>query len=177
MSFDLSVFQFIHHFAGKLRILDWLGIFLAQYLGYILVLAAVYLILKTRNWQERIYFFSFTALSALLSRGIITEVIRFFYHRPRPFLTLNIEPLIDRSLSGSFPSGHAAAFFALALAIFYLNKKAGYWFLISALAMSVFRIFIGVHWPSDIIVGAVVGLISAVIIKKILPARSSKPQL
>lgn len=165
---DFSLFQFINNLSGKWWLFDWLDIFFASYLGYLLVFVFLVLLLKEKNWRQRIYFFSLASLSVILSRGLITEIVRFFYPRQRPFLTLGIEPLINHVNGNSFPSGHAAAFFALALAVFYLNKKWGWRFLVAVLLMGLARIFVGVHWPSDILAGAVIGLISVIIIKNLL---------
>jgi undecaprenyl-diphosphatase len=166
---DIPLFNLIHGLANKRWLFDWLGIFFAEYLGYFLIFAAALLLLKEKNWKQRIYFFSLAVLPVILSRGIITEVIRFFYERPRPFLFFDIQPLIDHASTGSFPSGHAAAFSALALAIFYLNRQWGRRFLALVLLMGLARIFVGVHWPSDILAGAAIGLLSAFLIKQILP--------
>ncbi len=185
MAFDIFLFKLINGLAGKWWLLNWLGIFFASYLAYLLVIIAIFLLIKEKDWRQRIYFFSLTVLSVILARGIITEIIRFFYYRPRPFLALKIQPLINPDLSGSFPSGHATAFFALALAVFYFlyqtrhepnekNQKLGWWFLGATFLMGLARIFVGVHWPLDIIAGALIGLGSAFLIKKILPIPKSK---
>jgi undecaprenyl-diphosphatase len=166
---DTSLFQFIDSFAGKWWPLDWLGIFSANYLGYFLVLAIIIFLIKIKDRKQRIYFFSLAILSVILARGIITEIIRFFYYQPRPFLVLEIQPLIAQAPTGSFPSGHAAAFFALALAVFYFNRKWGCWIFALSLFMGLARIFTGVHWPSDILAGVLIGLVSAFLVKKLLP--------
>ena len=77
------------------------------------------------------------------------------------------------------PSGHATFFFALAFAIFYFLKydkrnaaakrKWNWLFMGGAVIMGVARVFAGVHWPSDILAGAVIGFLSVFLIKKILP--------
>ncbi len=169
MSADILIFNSIHSLAGKWWVLDWLGIFFADYLGYLLVFVFAFLLIKEDGWRKRIYLFSLGLLSVILARGIITEAIRFFYYRARPFSVLQFTPLIGHDLTGSFPSGHAAAYFALALAVFYLNPKLGKWFLSAALLMGLSRIFTGVHWPSDIVLGALIGLASALLIRRILP--------
>ena len=169
MTIDQIIFQVINGLAHKWWLLDWLGIFLASYLNYFLILIAIFLLIKERNWRWRIYFFCLASLSVILARGVITEIIRFFYYRPRPFLVLQIQPLVNHDITASFPSGHATAYFALALAIFYINRKWGWWFLGAALLMGLARIFVGVHWPLDILAGALIGLGSAFLIKKLLP--------
>lgn len=172
---DILIFQFINKFAAKWWPLDWLGIFLADYAPYFLVLLTIYFLLKEKSRVKRIYLFSLAALSVILSRGIITELIRFFYNRQRPFELLPVQILISQDPGGSFPSGHATAFFALFLALYYFAKKNNWglkpvwWSLGIVLAMGIARIFTGVHWPSDILAGAAIGLLSTFIVKKILP--------
>ena len=173
INFDIFIFQLISGFSHRWWLFDWLGIFLASYLAYLLVIGIILFGLKRENWRDKIYFFSWAILAAILSRGILTEIIRFFFPRSRPFVSLNIESLINYGTTPSFPSGHAAAFFALALVIFYFSKKWGWRFFIAAALMGLARIFIGVHWPTDILLGAVVGLLSAFLIKKLLPKINS----
>ncbi len=191
LGMDVLIFQFINKFAARWWPLDWLGIFLADYAPYFLVLLAFYFLFKEKSRVRRIYFFSLASLSIILSRGIITELIRFFYNRQRPFEIFPIQTLISQESGGSLPSGHATAFFALFLALYYFAKqndlpradsqvKAGWnlkpvwWSLGIISAMGIARIFVGVHWISDILAGAAIGLLSAFIIKKILPKPKSE---
>ncbi len=177
MGIDKIIFEAIHSLVHKWWLLDWLGILIAEYLPYLLVLTAIFILIIERNWRGRVYLFALSGLSVILARGIITETIRFFYYRPRPFLALNFQSLIGNTdVAGSFPSGHATAYFALALAVFYINKKWGWRFLIAAILMGLARVFVGVHWPSDILVGAIIGLGSAFLIEKILPKAKSETQ-
>lgn len=168
---DRYLFTLINNSAGKWWPIDWLGIFLAEYLAYLLILTAIFLFLKEKNRLRRIYFFALAALSMILARGIVAESIRFFYKKSRPFSALKFEPLINHSTNGSFPSGHAAAFFALALAVYFFDKKWGWWFLTAALLMGIARVFVGVHWPLDILAGALIGLGSGFLVKKIVPEK------
>ncbi|MBI3638263.1 phosphatase PAP2 family protein [Candidatus Wolfebacteria bacterium] len=177
MGFDLIFFRLINNLSGKIEILDWLGIFIADYLGYFLIFVLIIFLIREKNFKKKIYFFSLAALSAIVSRGIITEAIKVFYPKIRPFAALGIKSLVSESANTSFPSGHAAFYFALALSFFYLfeelegkiSKKWMLFFFVSAALISVARVFVGIHWPSDILVGAVVGLLSAFLVKKILP--------
>ena len=169
MTIDQIIFQAINDLVHKHWLLDWLGIFLASYLNYFLILIAIFLLIKEKNRRQRIYFFCLAALSVILARGIITEIIRLFYYRPRPFLVLQIQPLVNHDITASFPSGHATAYFALALAIFYFNRKWGWRCLILALLIGLARIFVGFHWPLDILTGALIGLGSAFLIRKLIP--------
>jgi undecaprenyl-diphosphatase len=101
---------------------------------------------------------------------------------PRPFIASPfVNPLFYHGANDSFPSGHASAFFSLATAMFYylpqINLPAGkagfrpIWvslFFIGAILIGLARIVAAVHWPVDILAGAVLGIITAFIIVKIL---------
>lgn len=182
---DIYLFKLINNFSHKFWLLDYAAIFTAEYLGYFLILAAIFLIFKEKKWRDKIYFFSFFALSLILSRGIVAEIIKFFIARPRPFLILEIQPLVKYDaydVNMSFPSGHAAFYFALAFAVllFYFKKekspksKMGNWFLGGAVLISVARVFAGIHWPSDILIGAAIGIVSAYIVKRVLDIEYKK---
>ncbi len=173
---DLMIFNFIHQFSGKFGIFDVIGIFFAQYVAYLLVLFVIILFFKEKGWKNRFYFFTFVVLSVILSRGIITEVIRFFYHHSRPFVLLGFEPLISGEISYSFPSGHMTFYSALFMVVFYIvkrnkdkvSKNWTWMFLGTVVLMGLARIYAGVHWPSDILGGMAIGVISALFVKDIL---------
>src|SRR5258708_24900384 len=94
----------------------------------------------------------------MVSRGIVTELIRYFYHHERPFSFYNFTPLIPE-VGWSFPSGHAAWFFALATVIWYVNRKWGVWYFVLSVVMGIARIYVGVHWPLDVLGGIVAGVV------------------
>ncbi len=106
------------------------------------------------------------AVSAgLVARFVIKELIVLVYHRPRPYMVLpHLHTLISSTVTDnfqSFPSGHAVFFFALAVVLYFFHKKIGAWYFIAAILMGVARIFVGVHWPTDIIAGAAIGILVA----------------
>jgi undecaprenyl-diphosphatase len=170
------LFQLIYQFSRRNSLLDYLGVFLSQYLAYILVLGFLIFIFYKRDWRLRFFIFADGAIAVILARGIITELIRFFYHSPRPFDVLNFAPLIGES-GYSFPSGHAAWFFALAMIVYYFNRRLGIWYFVFAAIMGIARIFVGVHWPLDILGGAAVGLLSAFLVHKLLKPSLDKISL
>ncbi len=132
-----------------------LTIFFADYLGYFLIgfLAILFL------FRFKKYFFVALqgAVAVVLSRGIITEIIRFFWHRSRPLL----------EGTGSFPSGHATFYFALAAVLYFYNRKLGILAFVITSVMGIARVFAGYHWPSDILGGAVIGIASGVVVVKL----------
>lgn len=158
-----SVFFFFNQWAGQSPFTDALIVFCADYLAYILVavfLAA--LLFRNISRVEKITLFASAALAAIVSRGIIVETIRFFYQYPRPFVTLSdVHQLLPES-GYSFPSGHAAFFFALSAVVYRHDKKLGATFFILSLIMGIARVMAGVHYPLDIVGGLVVGILAGV---------------
>ena len=117
------------------------------------------------------------AVSVFISRFIITEIIRYFYFVPRPFVNNPIvHQLIFHETSGSFPSGHAAIFFVLATVIFFFHKKWSILFFVGAILMGIARVMAGIHWPIDILGGAIIGILSAWLICKISQKIYNKTQ-
>jgi len=139
-------------------------VFLGEYLGYILVAGALAFWWENRKKYPRLLWQAL--LAAILSRGIITEAIRFLWHRSRPFVEQNFIPLIPHADSASFPSGHAAFFFAIGTVLYVYNKKAGMVFLLGSALMGIARVAAGVHWPSDVAWGAVIGVVCGFIVSK-----------
>lgn len=161
MALDTQLFYALNSLAGQSHLLDWVIVFFASYLAYImgvLFLALVYF--SHYPVREKWEIFWVTAISSLVARFGVAELIRLFYHRLRPYADpalSNVHRLITDA-SWSFPSGHATFFFAMAMALYLYNKKWGTWFFIAATFIAIARVIAGVHYPSDIIGGAVIGI-------------------
>ena len=162
-----ALFQIVYGWSHQNYVLDWVGIFLAQYLPYLLVLGFLYLVLKGIGWRRRVYLFAEGALAVILGRGILTEIIRFLYNHARPFDVYAFTPLISES-GNSFPSGHMAFFFALALVVYCHDRRWGIWYFVLSAVIGLARIYAGVHWPLDILGGAAVGFLSGWLIHVLL---------
>ncbi len=157
------LFQWIHGFAGRSIALNWLGVFLAEYLPYLLMAVFLVIVFYEKGWRRRFYLFAEGMIAVMLSRGLIDEVIRFFYHHERPFSFYHFTSLIPEA-GWSFPSGHASWFFAISMIVWYANRKAGIWFFALSALNGIARIYVGVHWPFDILGGVIVGIASGMLI-------------
>ncbi len=161
MNLDILIFQQINSWAGRFVCLDALGVFFAEYLIYIL--GGIVVLLFWKNL--RVIFWA--VLAVILAKFGLTELIHLFWSRSRPFVENNFQVLINHAPTPSFPSGHAGACFALSFIVYHYNKKAGIFFFVASVLVSIARVFVGVHWPLDILGGAVVGIIAGWIIVKI----------
>lgn len=115
---------------------------------------------------------SIIGLLALVLANIVVYELKYLVAEPRPFLVLsNVHQLISESEIYSFPSGHAASSFSVAAVIglkYKFNIKGrDYSWLYPLIAFSILigfsRIYIGVHYPLDVVFGAIVGIVSAAI--------------
>ncbi len=167
---DYLIFEKINSLAGKYPVLDAIAIFFAKYFDYLLIFLILLFLLKNfkKYWRPVA-----NAISAgFLARLVLAEMIRFFYKRPRPFVENKVNLLLNHSSSSSFPSGHAAFYFAISTVIYSYNKKAGYLFFLTSFLISFSRIFCGIHWPSDILGGALIGIFSGWLILKFIKKSS-----
>jgi len=167
MSIETGLFELLHGLAGKSALLDFLFVLIARWMPYAMVIAAAFFVFTRKGAMEKVWAACVTALTVILSRGILVEVVSHIYARPRPNVLLGFEALVP-AYTPAFPSGHASAFFALAAAMYFLNKEWGRWFWALAGANVIARIVVGVHWPTDILGGLVVALVSFYIVKKLL---------
>ena len=95
------------------------------------------------------------------------------YYRPRPFLTLSgVHVLVPKDLDSSFPSGHALVVAAgAAVAFFFLKKRYSIPLIIEAAVVSYSRVYVGVHYPTDVLAGVFLGAGIAMVVYYLLADR------
>lgn len=105
-------------------------------------------------------------------------MIKNFAARPRPFAMIqNLQVLIAKPTDFSFPSGHTAISFAVAGTIFFAgNRKLGIGAFVLAGAIGFSRLYLGVHYPSDVICGILVGLLTSICVSRLLVYLQDKPK-
>jgi undecaprenyl-diphosphatase len=161
-SLDLALVNQLNNYANGSSMSGYTAIFFADYFQYVLGCILIGLFFSSRAWLKTVIL---AMISASVARLGVKTIILFFIQRARPFTaTQDIHVLINTSFSEqyqSFPSGHALIFFAIAFTAYLHDKKWGLFFLVSAILMGIARVAVGVHYPSDIVAGAIIGILSA----------------
>lgn len=147
-------------------VLDRISIIMAQ-LGtggaiFILIGLCFSIFKKTRRMGFNILLS--LVLSAILGNLILKPLI----HRVRPYNAIGRKILVNPLIDGSFPSGHTYSAFATAFSVLFYDKKNGIILLSFAILMGFTRLYLFVHYPTDVLGGVALGYICAIVAKKIL---------
>lgn len=105
------------------------------------------------------------AISLIIVLIVVNVILKPLIDRARPF-EINTDILESILISlpgdGSFPSGHTAAAFCGATSAFCCNKRVGSIFFVFAFLMGISRLYFAVHFPTDVIGGIVIGMLSGI---------------
>ncbi len=167
---DTKLFKIINGFAGKVPLLDgFFKGFSNDYFALIIVcLSLVWLWFGIRNIQQRgktQKAIIAAILSMIIANGMVA-LCNAFYFRARPFTILppgSVHLLFYKPTDSSFPSDFASTIFGAAMPIFFADKKSGTLLLTIALIASFGRIYIGIHYPLDVLGGAAFGISAGII--------------
>ncbi len=167
---NVAIFNFINGFAGQSSFLnDGLIIFCARWLPWLVILGTFIFLLKhhdgnIKNDLSRYVWRLREVAAFFISAGLawlVSIILKFIFAVPRPFIALaeNIHSLLVYGGTDSFPSGHATFFAALATTVYLFHKRAGIILYICVLLIGLARIAAGLHYPSDILAGYIIGII------------------
>ena len=172
--YDFDFYLAIHGSIHNHPYLNGFYLFFAKYGIVLIVLSSIYLILKRK---------ANALICALTAMGIaifFDLFIMLFWQRQRPFISHPqevITPILDglRVSRVSFPSVHTYISFAIATSVFlYGHKKLGITLFILATLVGLGRIGAGLHYPSDTIAGAFIGILSGYLAYKVVSKAQSR---
>lgn len=157
---DVQLFRAVNNLANRFAWLDAVGTFVATYFSFVL---AAFLVVK---WFQKRKDSSYRVMLLLsIITFVISEVIaKLFgklYEHVQPFAALpEVHQLIEKDIDNSFPSDHTVLIFSFMIVLFLHTKtKSRYVYLLMAILAGLSRIFVGVHYPSDVIVGAMIAVV------------------
>lgn len=159
--FDVLVFYFINHDLQN-AFFDWLMPLISDGRKWFPLFGAVYVWLWWKGGQNGRMAAVLIIFVILLSDQLSSSVIKPLVQRQRPCVALdNVNMLTGLKTSFSFPSSHAANSFAAAL-LFTHFLPSWKWAVFALAFLSGFsRVYLGVHYPSDVLGGAALGLFCA----------------
>ncbi len=135
--------------------------------------------------KKGLYWVAAAAVTVIISNFISSDVLKPLYDMPRPCRDANLEPSAILRISrcpgsGGFTSSHATNHFALATFIFLTLKHIATWakwFFLWAFSICYAQVYVGVHYPIDVIGGAFVGICIAIFTAQIFNAVNGLLQL
>ena len=130
-----------------------------------LVAAAVLALAKRVRWRD----VGHLALALVISLTLSDYVLKPLIGRPRPFVASPTVSVIGhRPGDASFPSGHATAAFTSAFVLAHAAPTLSLAWWVSALAVAYSRVYLGVHYPLDVLAGAAIGsAVAALVLMKL----------
>ena len=158
---DTALFYLVNGY-GQNSFFDWFMPFMTELKNftYVLIALGVWIL-----WKERkagLIFLLFVGLTLTITDQLSSKVLKEIIGRVRPCHVLeNVHMLTDCNTSYSFPSSHAVNIFAAAWFLAQpLGRAAPVFFGIAAI-VAYSRVYIGIHYPFDVVGGAAIGLLIA----------------
>ncbi|MEK5173934.1 undecaprenyl-diphosphatase [Heyndrickxia sp. FSL W8-0496] len=163
---NYNIFKSINQFAGYHPFLDGLMAGVSKYalMVYAIVLLLIWFFGKD-HYKKTVVYATITGVLGLMINFIIGHI----YSEPRPFVTHKVHLLLDHAADSSFPSDHATGAFSLALAVLFVHRKIGVSMLLFAILTGFSRIYVGHHYPFDILGSFIVSLAISLIVFKLKP--------
>ncbi|MCL4460503.1 MAG: phosphatase PAP2 family protein [Nitrospirae bacterium] len=140
---------------------DWLNtgmLYITNPRNFFLAIGVAAAFLGVRFGLKGRFLLLCAALSVAITDPLSSRVLKALFQRQRPCHLVQTPHLLDGcSNSWSFPSSHAVNIFSEATVIALIYPKAGPWAYLFAMAVGVSRVYIGVHYPFDVLGGAMIG--------------------
>ena len=161
---DKAVFLWINGLAGRAPAVDFIMAWVASdYLvpvGMGLTLVALWFIGRDGPERMRYQIGMFTALTAMALSSLVVFICNALFFRPRPFDGLDgVNLLFYQPTDSSFPSNSAAVAFGIAAGVWCVNRRLGTALFVAAGVYGFSRVFVGVHYPADVLGSVVIALV------------------
>ena len=171
MDTNIQLFRLINDLGFKIPALNPVFIFIAEYFLYLLIIVLLLYLFKD-NGKHRLMVLA--AVVSCLVAVILGKITGQFHYNVQPFVTLeNVNQLIEKEVNNSFPSDHTILSFTICMTLFLFDKRKFYFILIGLL-VGVSRIWVGVHYPFDVLASIGVSIVAALIVSMIFKKFTTK---
>ncbi|HDR6312011.1 TPA: undecaprenyl-diphosphatase [Bacillus cereus] len=165
--FNIDIFRAINDLGKQYSFLNSTMVFLAEYMVYIF---ALIMLAYWFTGSRRTRMIVIQAMVAFVIAEVIGKIAGTFHLNYQPFAVLpDVNKLVNHTVDNSFPSDHTILFFSICFSFWLVRKKTGLLWLILAFCVAISRIWVGVHYPFDIAIGALIGCVSALFSYWVVP--------
>jgi undecaprenyl-diphosphatase len=170
MSIDWTLFELCNGLAGRSPTLDAvIRVLMNDYAlttALVLLLFGLWFTGKSRTIREQNQRAVLSAIASMLLGNLFVKALNLVFYRPRPFADHTVTLLFYRPSDSSFPSNPTSIGFCIATSVWWFNRKMGLVLYVLASLLGLARLCGGVHYPSDILGGALIGMFSAYLVGK-----------
>ncbi|MFS1514456.1 undecaprenyl-diphosphatase [Chengkuizengella sp. SCS-71B] len=147
---------------GSYSLTDFLMILISNKVRYMFMFILGFMWFRNHSDKKMVK----NAVISLTVALLINSLIKLFYYKPRPFMKHRIRLLIPSKMDSSFPSKHTILMFAISTTVFLCKRALGLIMLGLSVLTGISRIWVGHHYPSDIIGSAILGSLTGIVIEK-----------
>lgn len=167
MEVNIHYFRMINDLGKQYPSLNPVFFVIAEYTVYVLALSAlIYWFTRKNRNRLMIVCAGFTFLLA----EALGKLAGTFHYNAQPFAELSdVNQLVVKAVNNSFPSDHTILFFSFCMTYWLFRKKAGFVWMLLAICVGISRMWVGVHYPADVIVGALISIGTALSVYLIVP--------
>ncbi|PES29584.1 undecaprenyl-diphosphatase [Priestia megaterium] len=159
---DYKIFRAINQLAGRYSSFDTLMILISKKVRYVFIFILTVMWFRNGS-QKKVTLYAVISVAFTL---FIHTLMKCFYFKPRPFMKRRAGILIPSKMDSSFLSKHTLLTFAVSTSIFLHKRILGSVMLGLSLLTGFSRIWVGHHYPSDIVRSAFIGSLTSIIVDK-----------
>ena len=160
---NYKVFTSINQLSGRCSPIDLLMVLISNKIRYVFIFVLIFMWFRNDFYKK-------LSFNAVISAGItlvLNTLIKLFYFKPRPFVKRRVGILIPSKMDSTFPSKHTLLAFAISTSIFLHERILGSIMWVLSVLTGFSRIWVGHHYPSDIIGSAFIGTMISITLDRI----------